>query len=416
MISDGSYRRVGCRQKHTNVIIVTVVKRIAFYHPSFPGGGAERITLDIIRYLERFKDGYELHVITQRLNDAYMTDYITRNVKIVFLPGFSSTETEMKFALSDIFSEYQFDVFVQVGGGNLPGLRMLADNNGCKVIFANHSGPTLDMEQIIRTKKDRAKGSILRSMKWYLSGWWRYVVFGKAKRQGTKLCRSQYNVSDCYTVLCDEYKRIFEKNFHLGPDNRIVVMNNPEYEVKDVSYCKDKIILFVGRLSAFDKRVDRLLRVWKRIQDKAPDYELKIVGDGVERDNLENLAARLKLHRISFEGYQTNVAMYYKKASILCLTSTTEGWPLCLTEAQANGVIPVAFGCSGGVREILSPSGVNGFIVRPFSEGRYARTLLKIIRLPEEKKMDIRRNAVNKSKTYSAVKVCAKWKRLFDTI
>lgn len=416
MISDGSYRRVGCRQKHTNVIIVTVVKRIAFYHPSFPGGGAERITLDIIRYLERFKDGYELHVITQRLNDAYMTDYITQNVKIIFLPDFNSTETEMESALSAIFRKYHFNIFVQVGGGIMPGLRMLADDYECKVIFANHSGPTLDMEQIIRLRRDRAKGSFKRSLKWFLSDWWRYVVFGKAKRQGIKICRQQYDISDCYTVLCDEYKRIFERNFHIGPDNRIVVMNNPEYEVKDVSYCKDKIILFVGRLSAFDKRVDRLLRVWKRIQNKVPDYVLKIVGDGPEKANLEELAVKLRLQRISFEGYQTDVAKYYKEASVLCLTSTTEGWGLCLTEAQANGVIPVAFGCSGGVREILSPSGVNGFIVRPFSERLYARTLLKIIRLPKEKKMEIRRNAVNKSKKYSADKVCAKWKRLFDTI
>ena len=393
-----------------------MIKSIAFYHPAFPGGGAERITLDIVRYLEKYKDQYEVYVITQHLNDNYMTDYIRDNVAVLRLPDWDSTAAELESALTRLYDQYKFNIFVQVGGEVLPGLRTLADKYSGKIIFANHSAPTIEMEQIIQRKRDQADQSLSFKIFWLLYKKFEYTVLGKARKKAAKFCKRLYDVSDCYTVLCDDYKRIFERNFHLGADNKIIVMHNPEYEVQDVSFDKKKIILYVGRLNYFDKRPDRLLRIWKRVQDKLPDYELKIVGDGPERDRLPALASKLKLHRIFFEGYRTDVPKYYREASISCLTSTTEGWPLCLTEAQANAVIPVAFACSGGIREVLGPSGTNGFLVRPFSNRMYARTLLKIARMPEAEKLKIRHNVVAKSKTYSVNEICEKWRRLFDSL
>ena len=71
-------------------------------------------------------------------------------------------------------------------------------------------------------------------------------------------------------------------------------------------------------------------------------YEIKraiLVGDGRDGKMLRELAGELGLERVSFEGMQTDVRPYYAEASVLCLTSETEGWPLTLTEGQANGCI-----------------------------------------------------------------------------
>ncbi len=107
-----------------------------------------------------------------------------------------------------------------------------------------------------------------------------------------------------------------------------------------------------------------------------------LIGDGVERQNLQQKATAYNLQRIRFLGYQEDVSGFYREASVVCLTSTFEGWGLCLTEAQANGVVPVAYDCGAGVREIISPSGVNGFLVSPFNQSKYARTLLKLSEEP----------------------------------
>lgn len=92
-----------------------------------------------------------------------------------------------------------------------------------------------------------------------------------------------------------------------------------------------------------------------------------------------------------------------------------EGWGLCLTEAQANGVVPVAYDCGVGVREIISPSGVNGFLVSPFNQSKYARTLLKLLKNPDMLKQ-MRQNVVVKAQEYSPQIVGKKWKELFESL
>ena len=129
-----------------------------------------------------------------------------------------------------------------------------------------------------------------------------------------------------------------------------------------------------------------------------------------------DMAKELRLERISFEGHQSNVARYYEKASIVCLTSETEGWPLALTEAQAYGCIGVAFGATSGIKEILSPHGECGFVVSPFDEQAYAETLMHIAALSQDEMNAIRKNAVEKRLQYAPHFIAEKWRLLFDTL
>ena len=94
------------------------------------------------------------------------------------------------------------------------------------------------------------------------------------------------------------------------------------YEPVETGPCrKENAVLYVGRLVDSPKKVDRLLNVWKRVQPRHPDWSLYLLGDGPERGALERLAARLKLENVHFEGVR-DPAPYYRKARILCLTST----------------------------------------------------------------------------------------------
>ena len=174
--------------------------------------------------------------------------------------------------------------------------------------------------------------------------------------------------------------------------------------------------MFCGRLENTSKRIDRLLRIWGSIQYRLPDYKLMIVGDGNYRKELELQIANEKLERVEMVGKQSNVDSYYRNASIVCLTSQTEGWPLCLTEAQAHGCIPIAFGCTAGVCDILSPSGINGFIVPPFDEEEYADTLVHIAMMSEDDQNIIRRNAMTKRSQYAPEIIMKKWAVLFEKL
>ena len=141
-----------------------------------------------------------------------------------------------------------------------------------------------------------------------------------------------------------------------------------------------------------------------------------LVGDGPDRSVLEKQIVDDSLSRVEIVGWVADVNEYYKKSSILCITSQTESWGLALTEAQANGVIPIAFDCSAGVRAILSPSGENGFLITPFKEQEYARTLIRVAKMDIANQMYIRNNVVKASQRYSLEAVGEQWVRLLNSL
>lgn len=143
---------------------------------------------------------------------------------------------------------------------------------------------------------------------------------------------------------------------------------------------KENAVLYVGRMADSPKKVDRLLNVWKKVQPLHPDWHLYLVGDGPERGNLERMAARLKLENVHFEGVQ-EPAPYYRKARILCLTSTHEGMPMVINEALSYGCFPVVFNSFHAAEDML-PNRETGRLIPPFSLRLFARELDELMSGP----------------------------------
>lgn len=378
---------------------------IAFTHVVFPGGGAERITIDIAKSLHKGEGDYRFFVYTNDITEELLTEEVSSH--FIAVRKVSKNRKVRAAEIEKFIKDDGIDILIEVAA-RVPGIEGIRERTGCMVIFANHGEPFWQRYSIL-AKKSRSY------MKWRLYRRWIYEKLGWAKIRARKLSRKDYNKCDIYTVLCEKYKIKMCKGLRIKPQSsHIVAINNSEHPVEHIRYDKDKTILFCGRLENVSKRIDRLLRIWGKIQNEIPDWKLVIVGDGPHRDIVEEQIRKEGLERVYLEGRTSNVSPYYKKASIVCLTSQTEGWPLCLTEAQAHGCIPVAFGCSDGVREILSPSGTHGFVVTPFDEDEYAQTLLQIIAMDESAQLKIRQNVVRKSGDFAPDVIAAKWKTLFD--
>lgn len=108
----------------------------------------------------------------------------------------------------------------------------------------------------------------------------------------------------------------------------------------------------VSRLSP-EKDFATLLRaVWILIKD-CPDFRLKIVGDGGERQKLEQLSEELNLtDHVEFLGERSDVSQLLPQAGFFVSSSTTEGISLTLLEAMAVG-LPVVTTRVGGNPEIV---------------------------------------------------------------
>lgn len=121
----------------------------------------------------------------------------------------------------------------------------------------------------------------------------------------------------------------------------------------------------VGAISELHKvkGLDVLLRAWSKFI-KGRQAKLMIIGDGEERENLNNMASNLTISRsVMFEGFVENARSLLSVFDIFCMPSRSEGLPYSLLEAGIAG-LPVIASSVGGIPEIVE-SGITGILVPP---------------------------------------------------
>ena len=146
---------------------------------------------------------------------------------------------------------------------------------------------------------------------------------------------------------------------------------------KHTPSAKEKLILIVSRMVYVHKRIDYFLRIWKELESLFPDWRVNILGDGECKNFYLNLACKLNLQRVSFCG-RVVPDDYYARASIVCSTSTNEGFGLSLTEGMVYGCVPIAFNSFSTASDIIE-HGKDGFLISPFNIAEYADQLKRLM-------------------------------------
>jgi len=119
----------------------------------------------------------------------------------------------------------------------------------------------------------------------------------------------------------------------------------------------------VARLYLLDKGQDILLRVLAGEKWKGRKLHVSFYGSGVNGEALADLAARLGLRSVSFEGQTEDVLGIWKNHHALVLPSRAEGMPLALVEAMMCGR-PCVVTKVGGNAEVIE-DGITGFLAAP---------------------------------------------------
>jgi glycosyltransferase involved in cell wall biosynthesis len=126
-----------------------------------------------------------------------------------------------------------------------------------------------------------------------------------------------------------------------------------------------RTIICVGRLSPEKGQVG-LLKAFAGLQDPHQDVQLRLVGDGPDRQSLEALASGLGIAgRVTFLGRmsETDTLAEIAKSDLLVLPSFMEGLPIVLMEAMALGV-PVVASRVAGIPELVD-DGISGLLFTP---------------------------------------------------
>lgn len=165
----------------------------------------------------------------------------------------------------------------------------------------------------------------------------------------------------------------FSTNVYAQAASNAACMPNPcTFEHSAVeAVSTGKKILCVGRWSDAVKRLDRVLQVFAAVLAEHPDAELVLVGSydlslpvpGNPQQSYRELLQSLEIPAASirFVGEQERVEDFYASASLLLLTSDSEGFGMVLTEAGAFG-LPCVASDVPGLEDIMS-DGENGFLV-----------------------------------------------------
>lgn len=383
---------------------------VAFIHDNFPYGGAERATMDILEYLS--KNGYSGHVLTCTFHENLLPSEKKHNFRVEILPEKNPRRSKKNAdAIVSYIKKHNIRFIITLSF--LQHIDYIREQTGVKYIYTIHGAPFWET-YIVETAKCK-KNTLGEKLKWYLFLYPKIHWFHYYKKKFIRRYRETIRKADRYVTLCEEYRQEIIDTLGLKSDlhGKLKAIGNSERPVETVKMEKKKQVIYVGRLSFPDKRVDRLIEIWRMVCSKVSGWELLIIGDGEERQNLEQAAAGMT--NVRFIGAVSNVQPYYDDAAVLCLTSASESWGFILTEAQSNGVIPIAFDCSAGVHHLLAPSGTNGILVSPGDLEGYARELTALLN-DDEKRRRMQLSVIEKAQEYSMEKVGRKWLDLFSEL
>lgn len=143
-------------------------------------------------------------------------------------------------------------------------------------------------------------------------------------------------------------------------------------------------IITVGRLVSH-KRIDKVIRTFKKLTEEYPQASLEIIGDGPERGNLEVLSQKLQVsEQVRFLGRLTRqeTLARLRAADIFILNSVYEGLPHLVIEAMACRV-PVIATNIRGTNEVVE-DGETGLLVEVDNDAQLKE---KIAILLEDKQL-----------------------------
>jgi glycosyltransferase involved in cell wall biosynthesis len=175
------------------------------------------------------------------------------------------------------------------------------------------------------------------------------------------------------------------------------------------------ILLTLGRLRP-EKGHSTVLSAFARVADAHPQWDLVIVGDGEERDRLEQQAGNLGLgDRAVFRGASEHVDSEYAAADLFVTGSTYESFGLATAEALAHGLPVVGFADCPGTNELIE-DGVNGVLVEGEDRAAaLAEGLARLIGSPEERAR-ISEAAPRSVEQYSLGRVTGQWEDLLERV
>ncbi len=375
-------------------------------------GGVERVTDILTRY---FINNFDVKVYFLA---AFQSDYsksYTPSAEQFILPNQKEILDKVNIDFfAEVIQENSIDVVVNQAG-NIERFCELCFKvkqiHAFKLISELHIDPAFRLKEMSLIKPSyfakRRYYLVLKNTIYYS------LNYSKKKKEVTRFYTELYNNSDRIILLSDQFIPAFKSLCNSKDYNKLITIPNPFISDGGVSLDKkEKILLYVGRLDQEHKGVDRLIKIWKSVSPKFPDWQLLFVGDGPSRNDLEAYVHQHNIQRVILKGF-TDPTDYYKSAAILCMTSNYEGLPMVLLEAIQYKCIPIAYRSFESLDDIIK-NAENGYSIKPFSVKDYKFRLTTLMK-DEQLQQKLRETEYN-SNMFSLKSITKKWMSTFTEL
>lgn len=352
--------------------------KIAFSIAHMGIGGAQRVTLNLIQWINRYTTHDTLLFIgtTRKVSDF---EYPLNNIKYYKLPDSKVSKVKK---LRSLLQEEQPDVLITMG---LPDT--IIDTTACIGLPIKH---------VISERNDprNFKGKFITKLLSRIC-----ACFADGYVFQTLEAMKYYKLP-CFR------KGIVIPNPLIGLDQ----MPNMPFDGQ-----RRKEIVTVGRLNA-QKNHPLLITTFANIVKEFPDYKLVIYGEGSTENSLREMIQELGLQDyISLPGSVSDVFERIYEARAFVLSSNFEGMPNALMEALALGVPCVSTDCPcGGPKELIE-NGKSGLLVQVNNKSELINAI-KSIMTDDELSNTLSKNAFKIRGKLNPDKISNDWLNYIKTV
>jgi glycosyltransferase involved in cell wall biosynthesis len=389
------------------------MKGILFLIGTYPSyGGTEQVTTYLAN--EFVKNGHDVAIASFEQPNPELQKDCRQEINLVRL-SYPVLSKNNIIELNKVATEMDIDIIINQWALPFQTNRLCRkiknNNNKCKIVSVYHNAPNKNarVTDVDIALTENANLSFFKRKKLKLK---RILVESVIRAS----MHYVYQNSDQYVILSDSYKNIFCDYAKIKNTNKLSVITNP-LTISDVAFdlnLKEKVFLYVGRIDYNQKRVERIIDAWEQVSPILSNWRLEIVGDGSEKKKLETKVAQRQILRVSFEGFQDPLD-YYKKASILLLTSEYEGFGLVVVEGMRYGVVPLVYGSYEAVYDIIDNNS-NGIITKsPYKQTELINAMLSLAKNDELLTL-MRVKSIESSNKFTIVEVSKKWEKLFNIL
>ncbi|MFC7528807.1 glycosyltransferase family 4 protein [Actinoplanes sp. GCM10030250] len=241
-----------------------------------------------------------------------------------------------------------------------------------------------------------------------------HLTRGRHKKKLLRAMPQHLRRLDAFVTVSSRDAEDYRQHLHLRRTKLLHIPNSIPAPRVAPSHGRAKLVLAAGRLVR-SKRYDVLLEAFAKVVAERPDWNLRLYGNGQERDALRAQVLELGLHNhVRLMGAYSPIETEWAKGSIAAVSADVEPFGMTLVEAMRAGLPVVSTDAPHGPAEILD-NGVDGVLTPVGDPDAMAAALLRVIN-DDEGRREMAARALENSARYDPGPIAEQYEKLFEEL